>query len=175
MTTTAIRRLLWDWTDENHPEVWDGEVSDDVVDEAVGFVASAALGMGAKRRSMFNWSKDVRSWLEHPERFSPYIDEVAITRSLDFDWPVIENLTNQERSVFYDYLAAMEDPFEDEDWTASMWRRLVNAGQDPSPHKTTRRLRFEDGTVSQRWRLRLVVNRHRVSRTMAGEPAGAAA
>jgi hypothetical protein len=53
----------------------------------------------------------LRLWLANPAKFSPFIDPVAIERAMNFDWPVVQALSMDERSEFYRRLAAMHDPF----------------------------------------------------------------
>lgn len=39
----------------------------------------------------------LKGWMADPGRWSPWVDEIALARALQFDWPVIENLTRNER------------------------------------------------------------------------------
>lgn len=48
----------------------------------------------------------VSAWLHRPERYHPFIDEVAIMRALEGDRHVFDALTIWERDVFYDALQA---------------------------------------------------------------------
>ena len=42
----------------------------------------------------------VRNWLKYPDRYSPYLDEVALERA-QFDRSVYDNLSNYEVNVFW--------------------------------------------------------------------------
>jgi hypothetical protein len=42
----------------------------------------------------------VRVWIQNPQRFSPYIDEIAVKRALDGDRKVYENLSRVEQEEF---------------------------------------------------------------------------
>lgn len=50
--------------------------------------------------------------LADPARFSPFVDEVAVERALDFDWGAIERLSDVEWWEVVDRLAAMRDPWD---------------------------------------------------------------
>lgn len=57
------------------------------------------------------YAETVRRWVEDPDKWSPFIDEVAVARALDFDWGVIDRLTRDEREVFLARLENHPDPF----------------------------------------------------------------
>lgn len=44
----------------------------------------------------------IYKWLNDPDSYSPFVDEVAIVRALDGEREVYENLTRHERSVFFE-------------------------------------------------------------------------
>lgn len=56
----------------------------------------------------------IKTWLETPEEWSPFIDEVAIGRALDFEESVIENLSRLEVAEFIGRLSEHPDPWEAE-------------------------------------------------------------
>lgn len=150
------RRFLWDWIDEHHPEVWDGELTPAVVTQATKALIDG-LSLGTRRYSVTRAA--VKRWLENPSWHSPYIDDVAIDRALDFDWSAIDGLTHAERSVFYDRLAGMDDPFEDEPEDVALWRRLVNAGPHPEANPSPRRLRLGERGMTDAQTIRLALRR----------------
>lgn len=51
----------------------------------------------------------VVKWLKHPEKFSPYIDEVAMERALNGDRLVFENLSLVERREFWQRAATLSE------------------------------------------------------------------
>jgi len=90
-------------------------------------------------------------WLSVPEVFSPHVDRVAIGRALDFDWPVIEQLTNKERKLFVAALAEMDDP-----WGRGDGDLLTEILREASPNGnigrvvSDRSLAWARGTATQR-------------------------
>src|SRR5665648_14806 len=93
-STMDRRRFLWDWIDEHYPEAftrpgYPGLKSTGLRDRAVRAL-SEHFGI-VRRFSALD--RDVRHWLDEPDRFSPHIDEVALELALGFDWDVIESLT----------------------------------------------------------------------------------
>lgn len=111
--SAAARKALWAYLDENHPKVWDnyGELMrPDVVREAIDLV----IPYVTRDRGKFTEARiKVGKWFANPEKYDPHVDKVAVERALNFDWDVIERLSLDERDLFYDKLAAMDDPFED--------------------------------------------------------------
>lgn len=49
--------------------------------------------------------KSIQRWLAHPERFDPYIDEVAVSRAIAGDGEVLDNLTIFEAEIVVQYFA----------------------------------------------------------------------
>lgn len=92
-------------------------------------------------------TEQVEGWLRDPS-WSPYVDEVAVTRAIDFDWDVISSLTRAERAELTRRLAEMANPYDlDADAEISA---LLHRGLSYTPSRTTRRLRWEAGEKSAR-------------------------
>lgn len=70
---------------------------------------------GKAKRLEYPGITEVCEWIQDPDTWSPYVDEIAIARALDFDWDVIHNLSRAEVAVFLDRLAAMDDAFDTDD------------------------------------------------------------
>lgn len=102
---------------------------------------------------------NVISYLSNPDKYSPFVDEIAVERALDFDWDVIANLTPLEWEVVVDRLARMYDPW---DYHASNggWRKIAKSGGNWSKDlggalptidiTTARRRRFMSGGEKER-------------------------
>src|SRR5674476_453597 len=155
--TMDRRRFLWDWIDEHHPEAF----------EDPGYLMLKAAGSRARairavaQHFGITWqdtllyralARDVRHWLDDPDRFSPHVDEIALELAMGFNWDVIAALTQTEYGMFLDRLDAMRDPFdmdtEDRTTDGSAPRggkRLVDASR--------RRLAYLKGSPRQRYRL----------------------
>lgn len=58
--------------------------------------------------------KTVNTWLAHPERYDPFIDEVALERSMAGDEKVYFHLTIYEREEFFKRVVARmeKDPYD---------------------------------------------------------------
>lgn len=95
----------------------------------------------------------VREWMEHPERYTPFVDETAIVRALAFDWGVIENLSDLEREVLVRQLAVLDDPFESQEA-----RYRYEGAEDD---RSERRKAFDRGTRQQKEALQAAVRRYR--------------
>jgi hypothetical protein len=91
--------------------------------------------------------RNVARWLANPAKHTPHIDEVAMKRAADFEWAVVERLSDDEHSLLYERIGKMIDPF-----SIGFDRELLKAsGMDwtqrtPSPRRT----RWEAGTKRQR-------------------------
>lgn len=57
-------------------------------------------------RTVKRYHTTVAVWLNHPERFDPYLDEVAIARAMAGDREVYEHLTMYEEDEFLNRLEA---------------------------------------------------------------------
>lgn len=145
---------VWDFIDETHPEWWDskpGTTPGSKLRDAAARVARENGYVGRRYR--------IAEWIASPEMFSPHIDEVAMDRAMDFDWDVIDNLTAAEYVELGRRFAAMGDygEFEGED-----------RGMDGDPMSgSPRRQRFRRGTLTQRKRLQMAVDRARQGSAVA--------
>lgn len=54
---------------------------------------------------------EVLRWLRKPEKFSPFIDEIAMERAMEWEWRVYDNLSADEKIELYKRLANHPDPF----------------------------------------------------------------
>lgn len=85
------RRLVYEWVlndfeDRDPPRFW-----------WVGCAKELYLVTQSESRS----PETIRKWWDHPEKYSPYIDEVAMDRAFnDFDPKVIRNLSDLEWQTF---------------------------------------------------------------------------
>ena len=77
----------------------------------------------------------INLWLSSPDEFSPFIDQVAVTRALAGDGPVYARLTPRERARFWELLVTEYD-----DWRNG-WR--AHKSLDP------RRDRFGKETMEE--------------------------
>lgn len=57
-------------------------------------------------------TETLTAWIGNAALNCPVIDEVAIERGLNFDWPVIQAMTIDERYELYRRLSEMDDPWE---------------------------------------------------------------
>jgi hypothetical protein len=114
-----------------------------------------------RRRSM-------RTALQNPY----HLDRIAVRRAMGFDWPVIENLSDRERDVFYETLAAMEDPYD------SPPRKIPGVAHAKMLNQmayqpTRRRLAYERHTVQQRDRVQTGIKRWRKYAAAQAQPIAA--
>lgn len=58
-------------------------------------------------------------WLSEPDKWSPYVDEVALERAWDLDWPVIDRLSHLEWTIFLERVARHPDPFGEEEYRST--------------------------------------------------------
>lgn len=58
-----------------------------------------------------------KRWLCAPEKYDPYIDDVAVTRALEGDRDVYRNLTVWERNEFYRALNRLKGQMWPVDWS----------------------------------------------------------
>lgn len=100
--------------------------------------------------------------LSDPARYAPHVDEIALERAWQFDWRVIENLSDLEWQVFVERLAADPDPWEldsvrrsyrpkasgESEW--SLGDLVLEAEVDL---RTARRRRYEEGPAVLQRRL----------------------
>lgn len=109
--------------------------------------------------------RKIRRFLSDPSLYSPFVDEIAIERALAFDWGVIARLSMRETEVFYDRLAAMDDPFEDAASTHLIPRKQGESGSTEIDLESPRRKRWLEG--GDLWRDRIasaVYRRQRAQR-----------
>lgn len=63
---------------------------------------------------------DMQHWLEHPEKFSPWVDWVAVNRATDyFDLDAYLNLSELEKQVFAIMLAMEGERWVGYDWVTN--------------------------------------------------------
>ena len=136
-STMDRRMYLWDWIDEHYPEAFRDPGYPQLKSAGARAKAICALSehFGITRRHSA-LGRDVRHWLDDPDRFSPHIDEIALELAMGFNWDVIAALTQTEYGMFLDRLDAMRDPFDvdTEVWTSNGsaprgGKRLVDASR----------------------------------------------
>lgn len=144
--TLARRRLVFDLYAELHEDVPETDDVLPVTPALLTYIARATreAGMGVRR-------EQIKVWLDNPARFSPHIDEVAVRRAIEFDWPVIDALTLDELEEATRRLKRRSDP----------WGVLIQS--DLAPHTrdgeavvevdVPRRDAFQNGTLTQRTRV----------------------
>lgn len=84
----------------------------------------------------------VRAWLQNPDLYSPFIDELAVELAVDFHRSAWEGLTRDERSEAVCRLVGMADPFEvkPDEWNAFL-RWVSSEGTDPGGKPVSERRR----------------------------------
>lgn len=151
-STSERRRLVFDLYARMH---------EDVPEDCDVLPATDALVRDIARETRLHGkpvpTELIRTWLNNPGKFSPYIDEVAVKRAIEFDFYVVDNLTVDEMALVIRKLAERSDP----------WGVLVQ--RDLAPHTRDgeaivevdepRREAFMAGTASQRGRLQMAVSR----------------
>jgi hypothetical protein len=92
-------------------------------------------------------------WLGNPDKYEPYLDEVALARAINFDWPVIRRLTADETTELYERLAQMDDPYDetpDGEWERFL-RRYGHTRRPAGERKeSTRHAAWASGGVLER-------------------------
>lgn len=124
----SLKRLVWDYIDEHHPELWNQpaplKASDALVEkivQSVAVTAEAAEGRvrtrNARSSRLANLRHQLRqqigSWLADPATHTPHLDEIALERALRFEWDVVEALSEAERDEWMRRLSAQIDPWDD--------------------------------------------------------------
>lgn len=163
------RALVYQWWEEDNANLPAEHPGLDVTyDRCAEYAARLATVSPARDAAKRYTALRVMDWLQHPEKHSPNLDMVAISRALDFDWPVLRNLTRDESSYVVHQLAKMDDPWGlDEDPLSAYLRRLSFTTSAPSlATPTPRRIRFHSGTPGEQRRLIDRVNAQR-ARNMA--------
>jgi hypothetical protein len=113
-----------------------------------------------QRTNTWTSAEQVGIWLNNPDKHSPYIDDIAVERALDFDWDVFDNLTPDERDVVYKKLARMKDPWgggRDPELDRVIDMHATKNGASGAP--TQRGNRYSMGTRLQRNNVRVGVAR----------------
>lgn len=118
-----------------------------------------------RSRSTLATVDQCREWLDHPELWSPFPDEIALERARHFDWDVIENLSHLEYQLLVEHLAQRYDPFDAEHGvvkgkTGARGGEWSMADEVTPDQVTARRQAFLDGTPEQRARLMESVERY---------------
>lgn len=70
---------------------------------------------------------NVEMYLSDPDKWSPFLDEIALERAIQFDWKVIDNLTPYEYQELVHRLSEMDDPW-DYHISNSGWRKIAKSG-----------------------------------------------
>lgn len=151
--TLEVRKSLWEWLTDHHPEVWDypdhpALKSPEVLDGAAEYLARRHGGHPSARRPQ------VLRWLSKPDYFNPFPDGNAIERALLFDWAVINRLSACEVDIFYDLLASMEDPYDQD-------QEVIDVTNNEVISATPRRYAYLSGTKEQRRMVRVTVEKRR--------------
>ena len=107
-----------------------------------GFAKRARLASGGQSPS----TRDAKLWLSQPETYSPFIDEVAVERAVNFDWDVIENLSRVEDAELIKRLAKHHDPLGLLDLARGAVPHMRGDEGDHSRHVPPRRQAFLRGT-----------------------------
>lgn len=172
MAGEARKRAVYEWVDENRPDLWDRALAPDDPELTPELLSTLARIATAAEPTMAKVQpSSVRVWLTNPQMHSPFVDEQAIERALDFDWPVFDALTRAERNELGRRLAAHPDPFGEEhpmDWVFDTYK--IGAPRVGAP--TPRYLRYMEGTQEQREAIRHL---HRKALREAKAPGLAAA
>src|SRR5690625_1530792 len=88
---------------------------------------------------------NVEMYLSDPDKWSPFLDEIALERAIRFDWKVIDNLTPYEYQELVRRLSEMDDPW-DYHVSNSGWRKIAKSGggwsQEPKGARATSALRI---------------------------------
>lgn len=148
--TIEKKRAVWDWIDDNRPELWDRPLAPDdpqLTDDLLQTLADVA---NAVSKTPWTTPEVVRSWLSDTRTHSPYVDEIAVERALDFDWQVIDNLTRLERRVLVDRLQAMDDPFSEHHALDFVFDMYKSIGAERVKAEFPRRQRYLEGSLQQR-------------------------
>lgn len=116
MTTTTDYKNHLDWASvERAYELWEayGDIDTIPTREQARGIAKILVDEGLRRKvsGLSFHTKSVIDWFTNRQMYSPYIDEVAIERALNFDQSVLANLTRREEATFRDRLRAHKDPF----------------------------------------------------------------
>lgn len=112
----ARREFVWEWLEENYPQVFDVPqhplLSDPEVLEQL--YNSMTLEFTLTRKQKHDLRTSLALWLSDIDKYTPFPDPVAIDRAAgEFDLAVIERLSDLERSMYMDALANMADPYDD--------------------------------------------------------------
>lgn len=94
---------------DEHPGI---EVTPELAGRYVSELRDAGYrGKGDTRKK--DLETQVVAWLTNPDRYSPFIDEIAVERAVAFDWSAFSSLTPAERREFGDRLAQMPNPLSE--------------------------------------------------------------
>lgn len=118
--------------------VWTDELVHEVRRRVVERLGHAGLPVEVRLTSNDLRLGQVHQWLASPDKFSPFVDEVAVRRALAFDWSAIARLTDAERTMFYDALAIHPDPWQ-------LGGDALRNGNFPADPGHPRRMAFERG------------------------------
>ena len=117
MSTADARRRVYDMYERDcadlpaeHPGV---EITEELAAGYVSELRAMGYGGNGNTRHGQRFVDQVLTWLLHPERHSPHVDEIAVERALSFDWSAFSSLSPAERAVFGDRLARMPNPLSE--------------------------------------------------------------
>lgn len=96
------REFLWEWIDEKYPEFWDMPDHPGLADPALWQEARDFL----QSRRYLTQVETIGHWLTHADQFSPFADPIAIERAVNLDFEVFQNMSDYEKSIAVDLLAA---------------------------------------------------------------------
>lgn len=113
LTANEARLRVYDMYAAEHDDLPAEHPGLPITDEMVARY-TLALNTGRSKRGGTGYGRaQVRDWLERPEKWSPYIDEEAVRRAVNFDWSIMDKLTDAEMTEVTTRLAAMDDPFSE--------------------------------------------------------------
>lgn len=152
------RQVCYNAWDEVMESCLDDDSTAEITAEVVAATAGATLAKvrSGQRGKVSLTRAEVETWLSDPDRYSPWMDLIAIERAAQFDWDVIDNLTRHE-------YAALCARLNEESFNV----RASNPMSYGTSPLGGREARYWDSTPEQRARLVLGRRRHREARTAA--------
>lgn len=112
----------------------DGSFTEDQVQAAVeAALPFAPNAIGRPNPSRSKMRGRVLNWFQDQGYWTPFLDEVAILRAMEFDEDAIKGLSGDERAELIRRLAAMEHP----------WGYTTSERNSPLDPKSPREIRFD--------------------------------